>query len=449
MKSYWQSTLDNTAVLPRFPALHGDHQTEVLIIGGGMAGLLCAYLLHRRGVPYLLVEKNRICSGTTGCTTAKITAQHGLCYHEMIKNAGLEIASGYYAANQAAVLAYAKLCEQQQIDCDFMWRDNLVYTQNAPQHIQDELKALQQLGADASYAERLPLPFDTAGAVKLPGQAQFHPLKFAAAIAKGLHIYENTFVREMVGNCAVTEHGRIAAQHVIVTTHFPFINKHGGYFLKLYQHRSYVLALEGAPRVDGMYVDENKTGLSFRDADNLLLLGGGGHRTGKPGGNWEELRFFVKLHYPGAKERYFWAAQDCMSLDGRPYIGRYSAKTGQLYTATGFNKWGMTGAMVSAMLLSDMVCGEGTQNGYEEVFSPSRSILRPQLAVNGWEAVSNLLLPVPRRCPHLGCALKWNKAEHSWDCSCHGSRFTPEGTVLNNPANGDTHPLGEKPESRL
>lgn len=222
---------------------------------------------------------------------------------------------------------------------------------------------------------------------------------------------------------------------MIVTTHFPFINKHGSYYLKLFQHRSYVIALEHAQNVEGMYVDECKTGFSFRNYDDLLLLGGGGHRTGKNGGNWNELRRFADENYPNAVEKYHWAAQDCMSLDNIPYIGNYSKHTPNLYTVSGFNKWGMTGAMVAAMLLSNQVCG--MKNDFEEVFCPSRSILKQQLFVNAFESAKNLLTPSKKRCPHLGCALKWNPAEHSWDCTCHGSRFDESGRVLDNPANGD------------
>ncbi|MGN0688908.1 MAG: FAD-dependent oxidoreductase, partial [Oscillospiraceae bacterium] len=229
--------------------------------------------------------------------------------------------------------------------------------------------------------------------------------------------------------------GKIRARRVIVTTHFPFINKHGSYYLKLYQHRSYVIALANAQDVNGMYVDESKKGLSFRNHNDLLLLGGGAHRTGKKGGAWKELCEFAARKYPDAVIKYSWATQDCMSLDDIPYVGQYSKNTPDMFTASGFNKWGMTGSMLSAMLLSDMVLG--TENDYASVFSPSRSILKPQLFVNGFEATTNLLTPSKKRCPHLGCALKWNANEHSWDCACHGSRFSEDGKVLDNPSNGD------------
>lgn len=429
MRSLWNETVTR----PAFPTLESDTETDVLIIGGGIAGILTAYFLQQNDVPYVLVEKDRICGGTTGNTTAKITFQHGLCYHKMLQSSGLERADMYLQANRMAFGKYAALC--REIDCGYEIKNNYVYATDDRQKLEDEISALSKIGYNAVFAKDLPLPVNTVGAVCFEDQAQFHPLRFLYAIAKGLNIYEHTFVQEMEGTTAVTDRARISAGKVIVTTHFPMINKHGSYFLKLYQHRSYVTALENAQNVDGMYVDESRTGFSFRNYGDLLLLGGGGHRTGKSGGNWDELRQFAREQYPRATERYFWAAQDCMSLDHIPYIGRYSKNTADLYTASGFNKWGMTGAMLSAVLLSDRICGR--HNGFEEAFDPSRSIIRPQLFVNGFESIKNLLTPTKKRCPHLGCALKWNPDEHSWDCACHGSRFDESGKVLDNPANGD------------
>lgn len=429
MTSLWEQTWEHT----NFAPLEGDRNTDVLIIGGGMTGVLCAYWLHHAGVPYILAEAETVCSGITKNTTAKLTSQHGLIYDKLIGTLGMERAKGYLSANQEALQKYRLLC--RNIDCDFEEKSAYVYALHDRRKLEQELTALEKLGFQGEFTEHLPLPFSTAGAVKFSNQAQFHPLKFISAISKGLHIYERTPVRELIGATAVTDRGKITARSIIVATHFPFLNKHGSYFIKLYQRRSYVIALEHAANVDGMYIDEAEDGLSFRNYGDLLLIGGEGHRTGKQGGAWQALRDFAGRYYPNVTEKYHWATQDCMSLDGIPYIGPYSAATSNLYVATGFNKWGMTSSMVSAMILSDLV--QGKKNPYADVFSPSRSILRPQLAVNGLEAMVSLLTPTTKRCPHLGCALKWNPQEHTWDCPCHGSRFTEDGKLIDNPATGN------------
>ncbi len=429
MESLWQ----RTCALPRFPRLQHDLKTGVLIIGGGLAGLLCAYRLHEAGVPYALVEAERICGGVSGGTTAKLTAQHGLIYDKLVRRFGIELAKQYYDANTRALEMYRTLCGG--IDCDFSETDTCIYSLDRPQKLQKELAVLQKLGAVAELDPTPALPFPTAGAIRFLRQAQFHPLKFVRAIAAGLHIYEQTPVRAFDGTRYQTDGGTITAEKAIVTTHFPLFNKHGAYFLKLYQHRSYVLALENARPVDAAYMDERKTGVSLRNAGPLLLLSGGAHRTGKQGGGWAELERFAGKYYPDAQIKYRWAAQDCMTPDDVPYIGRYSPKTPGLFVTTGFNKWGMTSSMVAADLLCDLV--QDRQNPYERLFSPSRSILRAQVAGNAVQAVCNLLTPTVPRCPHMGCALKWNRQEHSWDCPCHGSRFTQEGRLLNDPATGD------------
>ncbi len=427
MESIWQKDM----TLPTFPRLRGKHKTEVLIIGGGITGILTAYMLRQNKIDCILVEKENICSGTTAGTTAKITFQHGLMYNRLLKKQGEETAKCYLEANR---LAFDRLVElARKTNCDYQQKNNYIYSLSSPRKLENEIKALDKIGFKAEYCQKLPLPFNTAGAVVFKDQAQFHPLKFIAGIVGELPIYEHTFVKKICGNTALTEYGKIIADHIIIAAHFPFINKHGSYFLKLYQSRSYVTALENAQNVGGMYLDESGRGLSFRNYKKYLLLGGGSHRTGKQSGGLGVLKKSAERYYPRAKEICSWSAQDCMSLDGIPYIGNYSARTLNLWTATGFNKWGMTGSMLSAILLCDMI--QGKRNSYSEIFTPSRSILKPRLVVNGFEAVKNLLTFTGRRCPHMGCALKWNNAENSWDCPCHGSRFDEDGNILNNPAN--------------
>ena len=417
----------------RFAPSEGKKSTDVLIIGGGTAGILCAYKLKQAGVDCLLLEATDVCGGITKNTTAKITLTHSLLYDKMLRRFGEEKTRLYVEAQASAIKEYA--CLSKSINCDFETRDSYVYSLQSKEKIKKEIAALNRIGIKAELSDARELPFPVAGALRVREQAQFHPLKFLYGIAKELPIHEHTKVLSLRPHKAITSHGEITFRKLIIATHFPILNKHGGYFLKLYQHRSYVLALKNALAIQGMYVDESDTGLSFRPYGDLLLLGGGGHRTGKKGGCWQELETFAKKYYPKAEIVAKWAAQDCMTLDGIPYVGQYARSTPDVFVATGFNKWGMTNAMVASNILSDLV--KGKPNPYAAVFSPSRSMLRPQLAVNIFSSVVGLLTPTAPRCPHLGCALKYNPAEHTWDCPCHGSRFTEKGEVIDNPATDD------------
>lgn len=428
MDSIWTKTV----TMPSFPALEGDIKTDVLIIGGGMAGILCAHFLQEQGVDYVLAEGREICSGVTKNTTAKITSQHGLIYQKIAKQRGMEMAAMYLGANQAAVRAYGELAKG--IDCDFERKTNYVYSLKSRKKLEKEAKILTKIGFDNIFAEYTELPFRVEGAIGFPNQAQFHPLKFVAGLAKRLRIYENTYVKELKPHRAVTEKGDIVFDKVVFATHFPIDNKHGMYFMKMYQHRSYVIACEQGVNVEGMYVDEAMNGMSFRNYGDLLLVGGGDHRTGKQGGGWREIEETSRKYYGELKEAARWATQDCITLDEVPYIGEYSKRMSGCYVATGFNKWGMTSSMVAAKMLTDLICGR--ENVYQRLYDPARSMLRPQLVVNGAEAVMNLVLPAKKRCPHMGCGLKWNQEEHSWDCPCHGSRFDEDGGVIEGPATG-------------
>ncbi|MBQ6795116.1 MAG: FAD-dependent oxidoreductase [Clostridia bacterium] len=425
-KSVWTDEVK----MPSFNNLEGDKRCEVLIIGGGLCGILCAYYLKNKGIDCVVVEGGHIAGGITENTTGKITYLHSLIYSDLLLTYGKEKAQMYLKANMEAMEEYKKLCEN--IECEFEIKDAYTYSRKSRVLIEREVRCIEALGGECEFCEKTELPFEIKGAVKAPGQAQFNPLMFIKEIAKDLNIFENTFAYGIENGAAVTDMGRIQTEKIIVCTHFPFLNKHGSYFLKLYQHRSYVAAFENVPTLSGMYVDEDMKGMSFRSYKNLMLIGGGGHRTGKKGTAWSEAEEFARNCYPLAKLKYEWAAQDCMSLDKVPYIGKYSKNTPDLYVATGFNKWGMSNSMVAARLLSDMVLGK--ENEYEPLFLPQRKILHPQLLINGIESTVNLLTPTTRRCSHLGCALKWNRYEHTWDCPCHGSRFSETGEVIDNPA---------------
>jgi len=429
MHSLWLEQND----LPTFPPLQETISADVAVIGGGIAGILCAWRLRELGLDCVLLESGRICRGATGHTTAKLTVQHGLVYQRLAKQFGLEKARQYLAANLAALDQFKSLCAH--IDCNFQEQDSFVYSRQGLSSLEAEQKILTALNCPATLEKHLPLPFSAAGALRLPRQAQFDPLAFLSALLPGLRIFERSPVRALKGAQVITKEGAVHARQVIVATHFPFLDRHGLYFMKLYQSRSYVLALENAPLIDGMFIDETPGGLSFRTAGPYQLLGGGGGRTGKENEAWAHLESFARRHWPQAKVKYRWAAQDCMSLDGAPYIGPYSPNTPNVYVATGFNKWGMTSAMAAALILGDLLTGR--ENPWAEVFSPQRTMLRPQLAVNAAASAAGLLNFRTPRCPHMGCGLKWNDPEHTWDCPCHGSRFSEAGERLDGPANGD------------
>ncbi|MCL2569060.1 MAG: FAD-dependent oxidoreductase [Oscillospiraceae bacterium] len=426
MASVWHETI---ARHPR-PALDGDRAADVLIIGGGLSGILTAHLLQEAGVHAIVVEGKTIGGGVSGNTTAKITAQHGLIYADLIRRRGAEIARQYYDANTAAIARYRAL--HARFPCDFEEKTAHVYSVRDRLALEREAEAYRRLGISGAIADHPPLPFSTAGAIAMEGQAQFHPLKLLYALAEGLEVYENTFVHQIDEHAAYTSGGTIRARRVVLATHYPLVNIPGLYFVKLYQHRSYVLALENAPLVDGMYLDERETGLSFRTFGDLLFVGGGDHKTGKAGGSYAALEAFVRKVYPKAAIKHRWATQDCMSLDRVPYIGRHRSGAKTLYVATGFNKWGMTGSMVAAGLLTDLIV-QG-KSAWEVVYRPQRSMLSGQLFVNLGAAAKGLLSLGGPRCAHMGCKLHKNRVEGSWDCACHGSRFDQEGHVLNNPA---------------
>lgn len=429
MDSLWHATAQKS----RFPTLEGDIKTDIVIVGGGLAGLMCLKELTDRGADCILLEAKTIGSGVTGNTTAKITFQHGLVYDRLINKYGTEKAHLYLDANKKAL---EKMKRMSQIyPCDLEEKEAFVYSSDDRKKIEKEIRAYERLGVKAQFCEAVPLPVSCIGAVKIPSQAQFHPLKFMYTVSENLRICENSKVTEFLPGKVKCEKGTVTARIIIIATHFPVINKHGAFPLKLYQHRSYVIALDNAPDINGMYLDEKQNGFSFRNYKDLLLIGGGDHRTGKSGGSYNVLYDFCRQNYPDSAVKYSFAAQDCMSLDNMPYIGRYSGSSRDIYVATGFNKWGMTSSIAAADILADMVTGR--KNPYAGLFAPDRSVLHPQLFANIFHSFTGIITPTVPRCPHMGCALKYNKDEHSWDCPCHGSRFSEKGELIDNPATDD------------
>lgn len=472
MESIWRMTCD----LPQFPCLNNDIETDVAVIGGGLSGILTAFLLQERGKKVIVLERNRIGCGETQNTTAKITSQHGLIYDRLIKTVGFPNARIYALANENAIHQYSELIDDYNIQCHFETRDSFVYSIGKNPQFKTELQAARKLGLPAEKAKITELPFEVFDSICFKNQAQFHPLEFLKGLYENLEIYENTAVLRVEDNKIYTDCGNVRAKDIVFASHFPLVNIPGYYFFRMHQHRSYVIALKNAGGISGMYLDCGQNGLSFRSFGEYLLLGGMGHRTGKIPESlpYDELRRIAREFYPESEEVSFWSAQDCMAHDTLPFIGRYSKHRPHWFVISGFKKWGVTTAMTAARIITDEICGEISP--FAKVFSPQRLHIRAGAAEflkDGAQTVYSVgkeKLGIPKdrleniekgsagvvkykgervgvyrdmqgicyfvtvRCPHLGCRLEWNPAELSWDCPCRGSRFDYKGNLLDNPA---------------
>ena len=432
---------------------------DIIVIGGGMTGILTAYFLQSRGRKVTVLEAGRIAGGQTGRTTAKLTSQHGLFYSKLVKNVGVEKASLYAKANQEAIAEYAKMIWKYKIPCDLERLPSYLYAKHPESvgQLLQEVEVASGLGLPAHFAEHINLPFETCGAVCFDNQAQFHPLKFLKTIAHELEIYENTSVQKVQGNCVYTAKGMLTAKKIVFATHYPIVDIPGFYFLRQHQERSYVVALAGCEKLDGMYYSEEKDGISLRSHKDVLLVGGSSHRTGKnvDGGAYDTLREVAAKYFPGGREVARWSAQDCMPHDEIPFIGQYFYGKPDWYVATGYKKWGMTSSMIAAKLLTDLITG--VENPYEKLFTPQRHLVKAAAgnflmdvgeSVKGlaggwltkrggtdWNRVNGEVHPP--RCSHLGCELKWNTDEQTWDCPCHGSRYDVNGKRLDEPTKKD------------
>lgn len=492
------------------PQLNENKKTEVVVVGAGLTGLLVAYYLQKSGKKVIVLEANRIGSGATCNTTAKITSQHNLIYKELIDYFGQEKAKEYADYNECAIAEYARLVEELKIDCDFETKDSYVYSTFGTQALEEEVTAAKSLGIDASLTTKTALPFPVFGAVKFPNQAQFHPLKFLKAIAEELEIYEQSKVIKRKGEhvlqvvvsnnrnvekIAVQDsisidhvsrsHGdvtiyEVEADTIILANHYPIERLKGLYAVRMYQQRENVLVLDAPDALPyGMYVAARNTGYSFRKYGDYLIIAGMKHRPGLQleENSIEDMEEEIKQYYKDANVCYRMVNQDCITLDKVPYIGHFTKGSKNVYIATGFNKWGMSHAMVSALFLRDMICnGDEKENS---IYCPSRFRLKAskvelkqhistttkQIILRRFSIPKEMIADIKpgegcirkkggralaiyraedgtvhsflARCPHLGCILEWNQAEQSWDCPCHGSRFTKEGQLISGPAKVD------------
>lgn len=477
MKSLWSSTFSHFPTKELNTDLTG---IDTLVIGGGMCGILTAYQLSQKGHRTVVLEAERTGSGQTHCTTAKITAQHALIYDSLLQEAGFEAAKQYADANLLAIKRYRELADSLNISCNLEILPSVLYTLSADTTaLEREYNAARSLGIECSLQKSSTLPFDTTLCLSFGNQAQFNPMPFLYALADKLEIYEKSRVRDVKEHTAITDKGSVTAENIVFATHYPFRNFPGLYFTKMHRERSYVIALKNAGTLDGMYYGIDEDGLSFRYYDSFMLMGGQGHRTGKSGPqdrySWLERQ--AKNFWPDCVTIGRWSAQDCISVDKIPYIGRYSKKYPYWFVATGFKKWGMTSSMAAAEILCDLI--DKGSSPYAGVFAPDRKFTassRKNLAkellqssiglgkefltwpLSGLEDIapgdakivhykgrklgiykdmSGNIFPVSARCPHLGCQLSWNPNDRSWDCPCHGSRFDYKGRLLDNPAQKD------------
>lgn len=469
-----------TPALPPRPVLRGEHACDVLVIGGGVCGILTAHLLAQRGLDVTLLEADHLLSGQTRGTTAKVTAQHGLFAAKLIRTAGMERARLVVRANLEAVRALGELAGEIGPGAEFEAVPAFLYTLENPRLLEEEAEACARLSLPVTPTRELPAPIRPAAALKLGDQAQMNPLALLGALAGPLHVCEHSRVLQLDGLRAMTAEGSVRAGAIVVCTHSPMLPLAGGYFLRLYQQRAYVLALRTSARVEGALYGAGAGGYSLRSARDAVFFGGESHRCGDAkaaGGAYDRLRRAAAKLFPDAQELAHWSAQDCMTPDGVPYVGAYSARLPGVYVATGFGKWGMTGSMAAAQILADALTGR--ENAFAAAFSPQRPIgasAAGALLRQTGHACAGLgasALPPPLRtaeslapgegaivrdglrrlaayrdeegalhacspcCAHLRCQLTFNAAEKSWDCPCHGSRFDVDGHLLCGPAQRD------------
>jgi len=498
--SYWVESAPQTS----FPAYQGDDlRVEVAVLGGGITGLATAMLLTQTGVSVAVIEAGRVACGVTGYTTAKVTSLHGLTYAKLRRTFGSQGARIYGEANQAGLELIGRLVEELAIDCDFERLPAFTYTEDHQRvsAIEEEVEAAQQAGLPASFSSAIGLPFPVQGAVRFEDQAQFHPRRFCLGLAEaieagGSQVFEQTRALniQLGFPCTVkTEHGSLRVNHVVLATHLPFFDP-TGLFAKTSPSRSYALAVSLAePAPPGMYLSADAATRSVRplvSGGNQAVLAGEEHKVGHGRDThtyYQALEGWARDRFPVRSVDYRWSAQDYMPADNVPYIGRLIPGYGRLHVATGFKKWGMTHGAVAAMLLRDHITGR--PNPWSGLFKATR--LHPlasakEVALHnldvGLRFVGDRLLTVrpssiqglapgqagireldsekvaayrdqdgrlhavSGRCTHLGCLVAWNAAEHTWDCPCHGSRYTYDGQVIQGPAVGhlERKHVGEK-----
>lgn len=465
---FWIENNDNKR---DFRTSDEDIECEVCIIGGGITGISTAYYLSKAGVDVALIEKDYLASKTTGRSTAKITSQHNLFYNYLINSKSKDFAKKYLEANEKAIENIKNIVFEENIDCDFEVKDSVVFTNEVGKlnMINDEISALKQLNFKADLVDEIEVLGKIEGGVKFPKQACFNPVKYVEKLAEcvlknGGNIYEHTkaldyekdndgFIINIIAN---DKKRKIKAKYIVVATRYPIFNIPGFHFLKMYQELEYGIAIKSDKKLKGMYVSVEVPRVSFRsvtnNGENYIFIVGNGNKTGDEANNtgFEFLEKFAQKYFNINADdiMYRWNAEDTITLDKIPYIGNYSEVRKNMYVATGYNKWGMTSSNIAANIITDKILQN--ENKYENIFDSTR--FEP---MKNREEVENMLKEVgksiimPRLrgeerkkyCSHLGCEVKWNHVTETWDCPCHGSRYTREGKVIDGPS---VYDLNEK-----
>lgn len=423
--SLWIDTVE----IDSFPMLDHDIDCDVVVVGGGLAGILTAYKAQCAGLKTVLIEKDRIGQGITANTTAVVTLEHEVLYSEFIKKIGREKTKQYLDANQEAIKEYRKL--SRRFSFDYETKDNCVYSTTDEQAMKSECRVLNELGVDAQFIDKVEIPLAIKGGVRIPDQGQMNPLKLIKELSKLLTIYEHTTAIKISQAGVMTNNGFIKAAKIVIATHFPFIDRHGFFFAKMYQKRSYVMAIKDGFSLQCTYTNYDDKDFYFRNYQDYLLIGGNDHRCGESGDCYSSIEKFIKNNYQRKEIIYSWSNQDCITIDEVPYFGSYSLIWKNVYVITGFNLWGMTQAMIGANVICDLLLNK--KNKYQDLYHPSRFFIKKQLWKNLSYYIKHLLSFKKPRCSHMGCVLVYNHHEKIWDCPCHGSCFDEHHNVIHNP----------------
>lgn len=421
-KSIWIDTV----IRDEYPVLDKDIETNILIIGGGIAGILCAYELKNRGIQCTLVEKDEIGNGTSKDTTAYISAQHETLYQDLIKQKGIKQAKQYLDLNLKAIEKYKELAKKYEFD--FKECKSYLYSSESKDIILKEKEALSSLGYEATLIDTLPLDINIQLGIAFENQGSINPLKLINSLAKEINIYEKTMIIKIHKNKAYTKNGHVIKfNKIVIASHYPIINKMGLYFAKLTQRRSYLIAANNYS-IGDVYTSIDEDGLYFRSYENKLIIGGYDRDTKSKCS--KEIYKNIAKNLKDANIENMWSGQDCITLDGIPYIGKYDSFHKNYYVITGFNFWGFTWAMVASIVIADLI-----ENKKKYSFlSPQRNFLNKNLFINLLTATKNLITLKKPRCKHLGCALHYNHLEGVFECPCHGSRYNKNGKVLDGPS---------------